>query len=142
MSFWRSAWTRLFVSHALAGLLGVAAGVAYTTKTSPSRQAVYHAFERRPLLDAANVAFRFGSPEHSRATLESLLRIPASNELDWSDTMMAELRLAILDRELAPGSTGSPHLDRARAACQRLRGPDCAPGALRALAVKLAHQRH
>lgn len=142
MSPWQRAWSLLLVSHAVAGLLGVGAGVAYTTTMSSSTRAVYRGFARRPLLDAANIAFKFGTPEHSRATLDSLLRIGAENELDWGDTMMAEVRLAILDRELTPGSKRSPHLDAARAACRRLGGPDCSPEKLRALAAKLAHQRH
>ena len=133
---------RLSVSHVLAGLLGVAAGYVYTTKVSTSTEVVLQGYKRRPLLDAANVAFRFGSPDHARATLESLLRIRPSNELEWGDTMMAELRLAILDRELAAGSQRSPHLDAARAACRRVGRSDCAAEDLRALAAKLAHQRH
>ena len=85
MSFWRSVWFRLLVSHAVAGLLGVAAGAAYTRKMGPSTRAVYLGFARRPLLDAAHIASRFGSTEHSRATQQSLLRIPvAIGDLDYS----------------------------------------------------------
>jgi hypothetical protein len=140
MSLWRNTAARLLVSHAVAGVLCVAAGFAYTTLSTPTHT-VLQGFKRRPLLDAANVAFQFGSPEHARATLENLLRSRASNELEWGDTMMAELKLAILDREHAPGSPRSPHLDAARTACRRLRGSGCTPEELRALAAKLAHQR-
>ena len=73
-----SAWTRLFVSHALATLLGVTAGNFYMTKVSTSTQDRLHALKRRPLLDAASTASRFGSPEHARATTDSLRRIPVS----------------------------------------------------------------
>jgi hypothetical protein len=141
VSLWRSVWIPLFVSHTVAGLLGVAAGAAYTSKMRPSTTAL-QALARRPVLDAAHIAFRFGSAEHSRATLESLLTFPAASDLDWGDAMMAELRLAVLDGELAPGGKRSPRLDAARAACRRLRESDCAPEQLRALAAKLAQHRH
>ena len=88
MSVWQSARARLWMSHAIAGLLGVAAGFVYTTKLSTSTDTVLQGLKRRPLLDAVNVAFHFGSPDH------------------------------------------------AREACRHLRGSDCAPDELRALAAK------
>jgi hypothetical protein len=137
----RNIWIRLFVSHAVIAGLGVGAGVAYATKSSTATQGFLDGFKRRPLLDAANVAYRFGSSEHARATLESLLKLPKTSTQAWGDAMTAELRLAVLDREIAEGAKGSPHLDAARSACRRFRGSDCAPEKLQALATALAQER-
>jgi hypothetical protein len=71
MSLWRSARARLLVSHAAAGLLGVSAGFVYATM-STSTETVLREFKRRPLLDAVNVAFHFGSPDHAREACRHL----------------------------------------------------------------------
>jgi hypothetical protein len=83
VSLWRNARARLFVSHAIAGIVGVAVGFAYTTKMSTSTQTVLQGFKRRPLLDAVNVAFHFGSPDQARE---------ACRHLRGSDCTLDELR--------------------------------------------------
>ena len=115
-------------------------GVLYANHERPTVQAMLRATARKPVLDAAHLAYRFGTAAHARAALGSLVKIPATNELEWGDVMLSELKLALLDGELR-GSARAPHLEAARTACRHLKGRDCAPEELRAAAMRLVHKR-
>ena len=140
MSAFRKWSTILVVSHLAAGLLGLGVGVLYANHKRPTVQAMLRATARKPVADAARLAYRYGTASQARAALGSLVRIPATNELEWGDVMLSELKLAVLDGELR-GSSPSPHLDAARTACRQVMGRDCEPEALRAAAMRLVHKK-
>ena len=132
---------RIFLSHALALLVGILAGNAYWNAHRAATELLVSAITRKPLTDAANLAFRFGSTEHARVMLEELQHAPAAATFVSQEEMFIELRLAALNGEDQTTVADTPHIKSASVACKRFRTSDCDPVRLQALAAKLAQER-
>ena len=132
---------RIFLSHALALVVAMLAASAYWNAHRASRELIVSAITRKPLTDAANLAFRFGSTEHARVLLEELQRVPSDATLVSQEEMFTELRLAALNGEYRTNVVDSPHIRYASIACRRFRTSDCDPVRLQALAAKFAEGR-
>jgi len=121
-------------THALALLVGM--GVGYwrgEPRVAETRSAI-EALAERPLVEAADLAFRFGTLEHARA-LHTGLR-----EGDTLSVYFSELKLAFLDREHVGGASKDTHLVRAAAACKRFGMRRCDIEHVRRSAGKLAER--
>ena len=132
---------RIFLSHTLVLVVAMFAGSAYWSAHGASRELIASAVTRKPLADAANLAFRFGSTEHARVLLEELQRAPSDAAFVSQEEMFTELRLAALNGEYRTTVVDSPHIRSASMACRRFRTSDCDPVRLRALAAKFAEER-
>ena len=132
---------RIFSSHALVLAVAMLAGSAYWNAHRASRELLVSAIARKPLADAANLAFRFGSTDHARVLLEELQRVPSDASFASQEEMFIELRLAALNDEYRTTVVDSPHIRSALKACKRFRTSNCDPVRLRALAAKFAEER-
>lgn len=132
---------RIFLSHALAVVVAILAGSAYGNANRASRELIVSAIARKPLTDAANLAFRFGSTDHARVLLEELQRAPSDATFVSQEEMLTELRLAALNGEYRMTVVDSPHIRSASMACRRFRTSECDPVRLQALAAKFAEER-
>jgi hypothetical protein len=127
----------LSATHAFVLLLGIAAGFAYDIRQRDRLATLLAHLGRMPRVEAADVAYRFGTAEHARALLSAL-----PDDGDAMNTYFRELRLAAVDGEHIAGSTRQAHLVRARAACQRLRFKSCDLEKIRMSAEHAAQYRH
>jgi hypothetical protein len=133
---------RLIASHAVVTVLGVGAGYAYWTTTRESTRSLHAVIARTPILNAAELAFRFGTAEHARRLLNHVRGTPPETDLEWGDLMLTELKLAVVDGEHEQSqSAPAPHLAAARDACVRFRNSSCDQESLREFAGKLSKQR-
>ena len=117
------------------------AGSAYWNAHRSSTESIVSAVTRKPLADAANLAFRFGSIDHARVLLEELQRAPSDATFVSQEEMFNALRLAALNGEHQTTVADSPHIRSASLACRRFRSSDCDPARLQALAAKFAQER-
>lgn len=132
---------RILLSHTAAFLIAILAGSAYWSAHRDSTDSILSLITRKPLADAANLAFRFGPPDHARVLLEQLRQAPSVPALAPGDEMLTELRLAVLDGEHEPSAQNPPHFAAAIVACRRFQRSNCDPDRLQELAAKLAQQR-
>jgi hypothetical protein len=139
--WWSSVPARLVLSHALALLLAVGAGLAYGKSRPASNQSFVIGIAQQPLTNAADLAFQFGSVEHARIVLEERERTPSESSLAVGDTMVFELRLAVLNGEPQNATGDAPHLTAASVACKRFRDSSCERADMIKLAAKFAAQR-
>jgi hypothetical protein len=96
----------LVASHAAMILLGTIAGRLYWETQRGTVESTVVEVARSPQAAAAEVAYRFGRAEHARTLLIDMHRMRDRDIVGLGDSMMTELRLAVLDREHVGGATG------------------------------------
>jgi hypothetical protein len=129
------------LSHAAVLVLGMLAGTIYWSSHRSTTDSLISMLARKPLADASNVAFRFGSPDHARILLNELLHAPSEPATAARDEMVAQLHLAALSGEYQTDAPNLAHIEAASLACQRSRSSNCEPKRMKELAAKFALQR-
>jgi hypothetical protein len=115
----------LVTSHLCAAALGVAGGYAWDLHLGRVANDLTGAIARSPLSMAADLAFRFGTPEHARI-LVSQIPISASDDLfHWGDLFVRDLRLVVLCREMRDTRCAADYLASAADACRHLLKKNC-----------------
>lgn len=116
-------------------------GNTYWNSHRSATESLISMLARKPLVDASNLAFRFGSREHARILCDELRHTPSEPATAAGDEMVAQLKLAVLNGEYRTDAPESSHIKSASVACQRFRSSNCEPRRMRELAAKLALQR-
>jgi hypothetical protein len=138
---WKKPTLWLASSHLAAGLIGALLGYWLDQSTSAVSEFTLFSVGSHAHANVALLAYNYGTAEHARVLLSDMPLSEAGDRIHWSDAMLNELRLAILDGEIDPGSAADTHLQAALVACQKMGMRDCSIEKLREAAPRFRPAR-
>ena len=122
-------------------MVGVVAGNFYWNSNRSQTEFLIATLTRRPVGDAAHLAFRFGSREQARGLFEELRRTPSEPGIAAGNEMFIQIHLAALSGEPEADGSDSPHLRSAIDACKRYRASNCELSRMKESAASLSRLR-
>jgi hypothetical protein len=131
----------LVLSHAVAAVSGAGLAFLHGSHVDENVDLVLRGVALSPLLDGAELAFRFAPPEQAEVLLNAPPIRDSNDFFEWGDTLMRDLRLAVVYKELGDAAAEDAALTSAVEACRLLKKRDCTLDSARRSASKFGEYR-